>query len=150
MRQRRVRAVQQALDVDLDHAIPLVERSVLDRAEEHHARVVDERVEAAELLDGLRDRALGLRRVSDVGLDHERAVADPPGHLTKPVAATRHERDLRPLRGEGERGRLTDATRGAGDECDGAAQLTHSSGTLPATAAAPTGSMADRRAARSR
>src|SRR4051794_5297875 len=74
-RQRGVRAVQKPEDVDLDHRAPLVGRRVDDRAEQHHAGVVDEDVEAAELGVGALDEGARLCLVGDVGRDGERAAA---------------------------------------------------------------------------
>jgi hypothetical protein len=45
--QRGVRAVQQAEHVELNHLLPLRQRRVGGRAEQHHAGVVDERVQPA-------------------------------------------------------------------------------------------------------
>ena len=38
VRQRRVGDVEQAVDVQRDHPLPLLDRGVDDRAEQHHAR----------------------------------------------------------------------------------------------------------------
>ena len=64
VRQRGVRAVQQAADVDVDHPLPLLDRRVLDRPEQHHAGVVDEDVEPSGPVDDLGDDA---RRLLGVG-----------------------------------------------------------------------------------
>ena len=50
VRQRRVRDVQQPLEVERDHPVPLLDRGVDDGAEQHHAGVVDHGVQPAELL----------------------------------------------------------------------------------------------------
>jgi hypothetical protein len=49
----RVRAVEKAEDVELDHSLPLRQRSVRRWTEEHHAGIVDECIETAELLQFL-------------------------------------------------------------------------------------------------
>ena len=74
-RQRVVGAVEEAEAVDLDHRPPLARVGALERAEQHHAGVVDQAVEAAELgVRGL-DEVLRLLLVADVGLDRDRVAA---------------------------------------------------------------------------
>ncbi len=73
--ERGVRAVEQPGDVDREHPLPLLERGVDGRPEQHHAGVVDEGVEPSELGDGAaRSRRLACSCAADVGLDHERSV----------------------------------------------------------------------------
>ena len=74
-RQRRVRAVQEAEQVHLDHPAPLARVGADHGPEQHHAGVVDEHVEPAQLLLGARDERVRLCLVGDVGLDRERAPA---------------------------------------------------------------------------
>ena len=71
-RQRGVRAVQEAEAVDVDHPPPLVGVGALDGPEQHHAGVVDEGVEAAELLARALDERPRAGLVGDVGLDRRR------------------------------------------------------------------------------
>ena len=63
-RQRRVRAVQEAEQVHLDHPAPLARVGADHRAEQHHARVVDEDVEPAQLLLRARDERVRLLLVA--------------------------------------------------------------------------------------
>jgi len=111
-RQCRVRAVEDAEDVRVEHPAPLVRRRVLDRAQQHHASVVDEHVEAAELFVGAAHERIGLGLVADVGLDGERGSAgraDALGERVDAVGAARGERDGGAGLGAGERGGLADA-----------------------------------------
>ena len=71
VRQGGVGAVEEAQYVQLDHPLPLFDRGVDDRAEQHDARVVDQGVQAAQLAHRAADGVLGLGLISDVGLDHE-------------------------------------------------------------------------------
>ena len=64
-------AVEKAEDVELDHLFPLGERGVDDRAEQHHAGVVDQRVQTPELTDGPCDGRGGLVLVGDIALQYQ-------------------------------------------------------------------------------
>src|SRR4051794_39943087 len=75
VRERGVSGVQQPLDVEVDHALPLLQRGVDDGPEQHHAGVVDHGVEPTELLHGGGHGLLGLAPVRDVGGDGERRTA---------------------------------------------------------------------------
>ena len=66
---------EQALDVDGDHAVPLLGVGADDRAQEHQAGVVDQGVQPSEPLDGLLDGRLGLGAVGDVGFHGQRGAA---------------------------------------------------------------------------
>ena len=90
MRERGVGDVEQALEVERDHPVPLLDRRVDDRAEQHHAGVVDDDVEPAELGDGALDGGDRLVAVGDVGLDRE--PAELAGERVEPVLAPRGER----------------------------------------------------------
>ena len=68
-RQRRVGAVEEPEQVDVDHRPPLVRVGALDRAQQHHAGVVDQDVEAAHLLGGAVDERAGRGLVADVDLE---------------------------------------------------------------------------------
>ena len=54
-RQRRRDAVQNALDIDVDHLLPLLDAQVVERGDRPHAGIVDENVELAEALPGQLD-----------------------------------------------------------------------------------------------
>src|SRR5207247_8836777 len=66
LRQGGVGAVEQTQQVDVHHLLPLLEGGPGDGAEQHHARVVDQRVEATELPHRALDGVLGLAGVGDV------------------------------------------------------------------------------------
>jgi hypothetical protein len=100
---------------------PLLGVSACDRPEQHHAGVVDEDVEAAELRVGGADEAPGRLLVGNVDLDRQRAAAvrlDPPGERVDPVLAPGAERDRAALGRERQRRCLADPGRCAGDRCD--------------------------------
>jgi hypothetical protein len=108
--------VEQPLEVELDHPVPLLDGGVDDRAEQHHARVVDHDVEPAELSGRPLDGGHRLLAVGDIGLD--RQAVDLGRERVQPVLAARGEGDRRPVRRERPRGRLADATARARDERD--------------------------------
>ena len=108
--------VEQALEVERDHPVPLLDRGVDDRAEQHHPGVVDHDVESAELLRGALDGRDRLLAIGDVGLDRE--AADLRGQRVEPVLAPRGDGDGRALLGERARRRLADPAARAGDERD--------------------------------
>ena len=60
MRERRLRDIERALDVQLDHSIPLFRRAIQRRTEQHDSGVADERVEPAKLGDGSLHGSVGL------------------------------------------------------------------------------------------
>ena len=101
-----------------------------DRAEQHHASVVDEGVEPAELARrSARPRLVPAR----CSLTSASITSAPPPLAIRPASAVsrshapRDDRDRAPCSGEGHRGCLTDAARRAGDERDGAVELAISS-----------------------
>ena len=117
---RRVGDVEDAVDVDVDHPLPVVERLVGRLVEQHHAGVVDDRVEPAQLVDGAPDRAGRLLAVGDVGLDDAARRSPPPARRAGPCGAPRSRPSRRPR--EAARRRLADATARAGDQRDGSVQ----------------------------
>jgi hypothetical protein len=97
-----------------------------DRAQEHHAGVVDEDVQPSEPIDGLLDGCLNLDLVGDVGWHHQRGAArlvDRAGEGFQAVLAAGDERDGRSVLGEFEGGGGAYAAARAGDEGRGAGQL---------------------------
>ena len=102
-RQRRVGAVEEAEQVDVDHPPPLLGVGALDRAQQHHAGVVDEDVEAAHLLGGVLDEGARGGLVADVDLER---VGLPPSasiclrQLVEAVLAARSERHRGALGGQ--------------------------------------------------
>jgi hypothetical protein len=115
-----VRDVQQPLEVERDHAIPLLHWSIDDLAEQHHPGVVDDDVEPPELLRGALHRPDRLLAIGDVGLDGE--AADLRAQRVQTLLAAGGDGDRRALLGEGARRRLADAAARARDERDRALQ----------------------------
>jgi hypothetical protein len=107
-----MRAVQEPEAVDVDHLPPLVGIGAFDRAEQHHAGVVDEAVQAAQLLACALDERARAGLVGDVRLDRDSlasVVADPRRERLDPVRAAGAESHLRARLDARERGRLADA-----------------------------------------
>lgn len=120
-----MRAVHQPEDVDLDHPLPLLDRSLLHRAEQHHSGVVHEYVEVTELLDGLLDAGSGRGLIGHVGLEHQRAAPvglDTAGEVLEPVLAAGDERHCRAVGRQRERRGLADPGTRAGDQSHSAVQ----------------------------
>jgi hypothetical protein len=72
------------------HPLPLLHGRVDGRAEEHHASVVDERVQPSELVDGALHQGIGLLPLTDVGFDRQRSatlVGDPAGQFVEAALA---------------------------------------------------------------
>ena len=93
------RALATTEDVDVDHPAPFLGRRVGDRPEQHHARVVDERVEPAQLGGRALDERARLVLLAHVGGGRERAAArllDPLRELLDALGAARGERDGAP------------------------------------------------------
>jgi hypothetical protein len=114
-----VGGVDQALEVEVDHPVPLLGGRVLDRAQQHLAGVVDEDVEPPQLLDGAVDRGNGLLLVGDVGLDRQGGVALAANlcrEALQPLEPAGRHRDFGPLFRQRARGRLADPAAGASDQ----------------------------------
>ncbi len=85
-----MRAVKKAEDVEFDHALPFRQRSVHRWAEEHHAGIVDEGVETAELGDRVLDSLGRLFLFRGVALDDQHCstrITDLVGERLQPVLA---------------------------------------------------------------
>src|SRR5829696_4948716 len=91
-----------------------------ERRQQHHAGVVDEDVDAAELVAHARGGREQRLAVGDVGRDGDRAVAELVGQRPRAIGATGQQRDA--IAGGGQRagGGFADARRGAGDDRDAA------------------------------
>ncbi len=125
MRQGGLRAVEQPQDVQLDHALPLLDGRVHDRPEQHHASIVDQHVQAPELADCPLDRSLGLGALGHVSLDCQRAPTRclyQPGEGLQSVYPARHECHGRAMLGQLARSGRSDTTRGTGYQGNGAVQ----------------------------
>src|SRR5208282_714851 len=67
---RRLRAEEHAVEIDSDHRAPSVGREIQRRRRDTGAVIVNQHVEAAELLDRLRHHLVALLGVADVDLSH--------------------------------------------------------------------------------
>jgi hypothetical protein len=107
-----------AQQVGLDHPAVVVGELSGERAEQHHAGVVDQDVGAAEIvldaLGGGHDRAA----VGDVSPDRDGAVAELVGQRLDAINAPGEQRDAMAVSHQRASGRLADARRGAGDDRD--------------------------------
>ena len=72
---RRPGAEESALEIHVEHQIPVALAHLEQRHARIHAGVVDEHVDAAELADDLRDHRLRARGLRDVALDERGAPA---------------------------------------------------------------------------
>src|SRR5438477_5794912 len=118
--------VEHAVDVDGDHALPLLGVRTHDRAQEHEARVVDQGVQPAEPLDGLAYRRLCLGAVGDVRFHDQRGASrlvDLGSDVFETVPAAGDERYASTEPRELTRGRGTDTAARAGDESGRAGQF---------------------------
>jgi hypothetical protein len=91
-----------------------------DRAEQHHAGVVDHDVEPPELLGGVLDRGPRLLALGDVRLDRE--AADLGDERVQAVLAARNKRHCCPVCRERPRRRRPDPAARARDQRDRARQ----------------------------
>ncbi len=66
-RHRVTDGVERRGQVERDDHVPLLDREILDRRDELHARIVDEDVDAAEILVGAREHRLDLFGLGQVG-----------------------------------------------------------------------------------
>ena len=80
VRQGSLRAVHQAEQVDLDHPPPLVRRRALDRSQQHHPGVVDQRVQPPQLGHCPLDQPARFLLAGDIRREHhgDPAVAADP------------------------------------------------------------------------
>nr|AFY23024.1 short-chain dehydrogenase/reductase SDR [uncultured bacterium] len=87
--QRGGEAVQEAEDVDADHGCPVGHVQLVQAAEPGDARVVDEHVQLAELLDRPPDECLDVGAHRDVGPHGDRR---PPASAIDPARASMRSR----------------------------------------------------------
>ena len=94
-------AVQHALDVHVDHPVPLVDLEQLERRKRHEARIIDDDVDAAMRIHSAIDQRLHLGAVGHVGLSHGFPVdAEFVGQRHEPVQPPRAEHDFCASTGE--------------------------------------------------
>ena len=120
-RQRRMRAVQEAEEVDVDHPPPVFGVGAEDRAEQHDARVVHEHVDRAEFVLRRPDQRTRRRLIRHVGRNCKRlstAARDLLRELVDSILAARSERDRIAGAGKRPRRRLTNPGRGPRYHCD--------------------------------
>ena len=123
-----VGAVDRAEQVHLDRAAMQIERRVLERAEHAGAGIVDPGVDAPEALLRHPRQGLDRLRIGHVRRNGQGRGAEPRAFLREPLqrlAAPSGGDDVGALAGEGEGGGAADAARGAGDDDDGAVQVSH-------------------------
>jgi len=111
--------------VELDHLLPLLQRRADRLAEQHHAGVVDERVEPAELGHRALNGTGRLLLVGDVALQHQRGaapVADAGRERLHPVLAPCRQCHRRAVIRERGGGGRADAARGPRHQRNGALQ----------------------------
>ena len=97
-----MRAEEQAEQIQLHHPLPLLDRRVLRRSEQHHAGVVHERIEPTQLPHRRLDHGGRLLPARQVGLNHERATAlllQIASEPLEPILPPGGERDCGTLRG---------------------------------------------------
>jgi hypothetical protein len=120
-RERGGDAVEHALDVDVDHAVPLIDERLVDRREGHQPGVVHEHVHAPEL------RGRGLNERIDLGAlgyvdPHGRGLAacalDVSHNCLEPVHTTRADKHAGALGWPGDAQWPRPAAAGAGDDDD--------------------------------
>lgn len=119
--------VHQAHEVDVDHALPVVQVRAGGGAEQHEAGVVDQRVQTAQALDGPLDRFRGGLRGGDVG-GHDQGLAagagDFRGEVGEPVLAPTDQGHGGALASKLQRGGVADAAGRSGDQGDGSFKTT--------------------------
>ena len=112
MRQCRGDPVEQTPNIHVDHLIPLVDQERIQPRQGHHARVVDEHVDSAELADRTVDQSgdVVARGHVDRARNGRSAVrVDLPGDVVEPISPPRREHDLVPFGTQPGRGRLPNA-----------------------------------------
>ena len=119
VRQRGGDAVEHPLDVDVYHAVPVVDLQPFERRERHQAGVVDDHVDAPVRLHGAVDEALDLGALGHVG-PHDRVASQRQlvGQRLKPVEAPRAQHQLRPVLRQPARGGFSEPAARPGDDDD--------------------------------
>jgi len=126
VRAHRLRHHHRAHDVDVQGLEPIVARR-RSTFVDVRAGEVDEEVDTAEALDGLRDELLDLRIVADVGRREEDALAELVGERLSTLGVDVRDGDVRTLLVEGANDRLPDQRRAAGHDRRSVRQPTHRS-----------------------
>ena len=120
-RQRRRDAVQDALYVDVDHGVPIIDAQLVERGDRPDAGVVDQRVELAEPLAGQRDQGGQVLAPPHVRARAGRLATgrhDAAGKGLEAIHPARAEHELRAPPGEQQRRRRADPPARARDGDD--------------------------------
>ena len=127
VRDRRLGHVEGARQVHLQHLVPVGRGHLRDRLVDRDARVVDEDVEPAVLLDHLLDYALAVLRVADVALVQRKRASLGLDRLAQFVGARLIRGvagcDSRAVRGECVADRRADPPGAAGDQGDPSGEI---------------------------
>jgi hypothetical protein len=127
VRHYRARGEKDSAQVDVEDAVELLLGQVLDgRGVRAHAGVIDEDVDAPELLERLVDEVLGRVCLAHVVLDAEVAVAELLGALLGLFFKNVRQHDAGPLIGHRLGDAEPDATRSPGDDYDTILEIPHS------------------------
>ena len=86
--QRRLRRDEYAADVDVDHAIHLFQRGLLERFRNGRAGIVHQHIQSAEGRDGLFDRGFNGVGIGGVRLNRDRLSAGAFNRFTTDAAAS--------------------------------------------------------------
>jgi len=107
-----------AFDVDVDHALPIVDREIVELADRHDAGIVDEHIESPEAFLCARDQqgdVLASRDVNGYALRLAARVDDASAYLDKLIGAACAKDELRAPSREVLRRGLADAAARARD-----------------------------------
>jgi hypothetical protein len=121
MRYRLLGQVQQPVQIQIQHPPPVVGLADVKGTEQHDARVVDQDVEPAELVDHPADGDPGLLLVGDVGREGQHRPVlrrELGGESREPVLAPRHRGHQGTPAGQPAHGRLADSAARARDQGD--------------------------------
>jgi hypothetical protein len=121
IRDRLMGHMQEPVQIQIQHAAPVLLPAGVERAEQHDAGVVDQNVEPAELVGHPADGGPALLGVGDVRRgDQHRPVLDRElaGQVREPVLAPRHRGHQGTPAGQPAHGRLADAAARAGYQGD--------------------------------
>ena len=121
--------VEDALEVDVHHQVPVLLGHLEEQVVAGDAGVVDQHVDPAELVDHALHGGLGGGRVDDVAADAHRAGTvgelEPAGSLLSGGLVEVEDRDGGALAREALRDAEADASRCSGDDGDTAVVATH-------------------------
>src|SRR6266850_2703963 len=125
--QRRLRRDEYAADVDVDHAVHLFQRGLLELLRNGRAGIVHQYIQSAEGRDGLFDRGLNGVGVGSLRLNRDRPSAGAFNRFDNRRGGVRPfgvgNGNARSVRGQALGNRSTDATRPSSDHHDLARQL---------------------------